>query len=43
MSTSPALKPATDQREEIRRLFHWIVPHINRAVPDDIREYLARF
>jgi hypothetical protein len=39
----PALKRATDQREEIRQLFHWIVPHINHSVPDDIREYLAQF
>lgn len=39
----PALKRASDQREEIRQLFHWIVPHISHTVPDDIREYLAQF
>jgi len=39
----PALKRAGDQREEIKRLFLWVVPHINPAVPDDIREYLQQY
>lgn len=39
----PALRRATDQRAEIRRLFHWVVPHINHSVPDDIREFLAQY
>lgn len=39
----PALKRATDQSTEIRQLFLWVVPHLSKAVPDDIREYLAAF
>lgn len=39
----PALKRASDQREEIKRLFVWVVPHINPTVPDDIREYLREY
>lgn len=39
----PALKRASDQREEIKRLFLWVVPHINATVPDDIREYLREY
>lgn len=39
----PALKRSSDERDEIRKLFHWVVPHMNSAVPDDIREYLAQF
>ncbi len=39
----PALKRAGDQREEIKRLFLWVVPHINSTVPDDIREYLQQY
>jgi hypothetical protein len=39
----PELTRATNQSAEIRQLFLWVVPHLNQAVPDDIREYLAQF
>jgi hypothetical protein len=39
----PELTRATKQSAEIRQLFLWVVPHLNQAVPDDIREFLAEF
>jgi len=39
----PALKRVDTEAAEIRQLFLWIVPHMNPAVPDDIRDYLAEF
>lgn len=39
----PALKKAGDKSADIRRLFRWVVPHLNKSIPDDIRTFLAQF
>jgi hypothetical protein len=30
-------------RDEIRKLFHWILPNLSSKVPDDVRAFLHRF
>jgi hypothetical protein len=39
----PALKRAGEENTEILRLFRWVLPNLNRRLPDDVREFLARF
>lgn len=39
----PALKRAGEENAEILRLFCWVLPHLNSKLPDDVREFLARF
>jgi len=39
----PALKRSSEENTEIRQLFHWVLPHLNKNVPDDVREFLAKF
>lgn len=39
----PALKRAGEESAEILRLFRWVLPHLNRKLPEDVREFLARF
>jgi Tfp pilus assembly protein PilZ len=31
------------QGAEIQRLFHWVVPNIGNAVPEDVRNFLQKF
>lgn len=40
--TVPALKKAGDKSADIRRLFRWVVPHLNKSIPEDIRTFLAQ-
>ncbi|MEY3774902.1 MAG: hypothetical protein RLZZ129_1682 [Verrucomicrobiota bacterium] len=39
----PALKRAGEENAEIIRLFRWVLPNLNRKLPEDVREFLARF
>lgn len=53
-NTSPELDVAGDgaasgkdlseaEKEELRRLFQWIVPNLAKAVPADVRKFVTRF
>ncbi len=39
----PTLRPSIESGEEIRRLFNWVVPHLNDRLPADVRTYLQGF
>jgi len=39
----PALKRAGEENVEIIRLFRWALLNLNRKLPEDVREFLARF
>lgn len=40
---TPTLKKAGDKTADIRRLFRWVVPHLNKSIPEDIRIFLGQF
>ncbi|MBA4138675.1 MAG: hypothetical protein C0518_15325 [Opitutus sp.] len=40
---STTLQPSPSHAREIQTLFRWIVPNLSSAVPEDAREFLARF
>ena len=39
----PALKRSGEENAEIRQLFHWVLPHLSKNVPADVREFLGKF
>lgn len=39
----PVLETSGGLHEEIRQLFRWVVPNLNPAVPDAVRDFLRRF
>ncbi len=39
----PTLKRSGEENAEVRQLFHWVLPHLSEAVPDDVREFLGKF
>jgi hypothetical protein len=40
-SGEPTLTAAS--KEEVRLLFHWIVPNLAKSIPSDVRKFLAKF
>jgi hypothetical protein len=43
IDTAPAGETTAAAREEVSRLFRWIVPNLPKAVPTDVRKFLARY
>jgi len=44
VDASGTVQPApASQSPEIQRLFHWVVPNIPNAVPEDVRGFLQKF
>lgn len=41
--SNPVFDLSGGLHDEIRQLFHWIVPNLSAAVPDDVRAFLQRF
>lgn len=42
-AAAPGRRITPTQATEIQRLFHWVVPNLAPAVPDDVREFLRRY
>ncbi len=40
---APTLRKAGDKSADIRRHFRWVVPHLGKAIPEDVRAFLAQF
>ncbi len=41
--SNPVFDLSGGLRDEIRQLFHWVLPNLSAAVPDDVRAFLHRF
>lgn len=39
----PALKRSGEENAEIRLLFDWVLPHLSKNVPEDVREFLGKY
>jgi hypothetical protein len=42
-AVAPGRRITPAQATEIQRLFHWVVPNLAPAVPDDVRKFLRRY
>jgi PilZ domain len=43
LAGAPARTATPAQAQEIRRLFHWVVPNLAAAVPAEVREFLQHY
>jgi len=41
--SAPTLQQSSEINAEVRRCFNWIVPHLTPNLPQDIRDFLARY
>ncbi len=41
--SNPVFDQSGGLRDEIRQFFHWVLPNLSPAVPDDVRAFLQRF
>ncbi len=40
---APDLQRSKVESAEILQLFHWVLPHLNQQMPDDVREFLREY